>query len=257
MRAPLIGISGRRLAAGVINRMDPRFAGRLVDVHYADFARCLADAGAIPVELPFEASATGVIEHLDGLVVTGGQDVHPSLWGGDRSVVDATADPRLDYAVHDLERDHHEAALIRSALAAGVPLLTACRGSQLLNVVTGGTLIADLPVTGVTHLDGPGALSDGPADHQVAFTPESLAARVFGPARQVNSWHHQAVAACGAGLVVPGRAADGVVEAIERPGSPVLGLQWHPEWQRTPDPAFGWLVGAARTAALAGLGRPA
>lgn len=249
MRSPLIGISGRRLAAGVIDRMDPRFGDRMVDVYFGDFARCVSDAGGIPVEVPFEADAAELMEHLDGMVVTGGQDVHPALWGGDLSVVDPAALPRRDYAVHDAERDSYEAALMRAAIVSRVPLLTVCRGTQLLNVVTGGTLVPDLPASGVNHLDVPGALSDGPAGHVVGFAPESLAGRIFGPRRQVNSWHHQAVATPGADVVVTGRTSDGVVESIEIPGSPVLGLQWHPEWQLTPDPVFRWLVGAARAAA--------
>ncbi|CAL9326420.1 hypothetical protein SUDANB52_07706 [Streptomyces sp. SudanB52_2052] len=77
------------------------------------------------------------------------------------------------------------------------------------------------------------------------FSPGSLAASIYGSLAQVNSWHHQAVEVCGNGLAVSGRAADGVVECTEMPGYPVLGVQWHPEWQQTPDPVFGWLVDAA------------
>jgi putative glutamine amidotransferase len=84
----------------------------------------------------------------------------------------------------------------------------------------------------------------------VAFSSGSLAAGIYGDRAQVNSWHHQAVDTCGEGLVVTGRTADGIVESIEMPGHPVLGVQWHPEWQSTTDPAFGWLVEQARARAV-------
>lgn len=244
--SPLIGISGRRLLASSITHMDARYADREIDFYFSDYAARVSEAGAIPVLLPYEAGTERTVERLDGLLVTGGQDMHPAVWGG--TVEDGvSADPaRTSGFAHDMDRDAYEMTLIRAAIATGTPVLGICRGHQVLNVALGGTLVPDLPVTEVEHYLTDAAPTDGRTDHRVAFTTGSLAHEIYGSSRIVNSWHHQAVDRCGAGLVVGGRAHDSVVEAIELPGHPVLGVQWHPEWQVTPDPAFAWLVAAAR-----------
>jgi putative glutamine amidotransferase len=245
--APLIGISGRRLSASVIGRMDPRFAQRDFDFFFSDYARCVSEAGGTPVLLPYEAEGDAVVPRLDGVIITGGQDIHPASWGGDTSVVRADSNPRLDSSAHDPQRDGYESSIIAAALRAGVPLLGVCRGHQMLNVALGGTLIADLSPSAVEHYPQVAPPTDGRDDHIVRFAPGSLAQSIYGPEARLNSWHHQAVATCGSGLAVTGWALDGVVESIELPGRPVLGVQWHPEWQRTTDPVFAWLIDAART----------
>jgi putative glutamine amidotransferase len=242
---PFVGITGRRLSASLVDRMDPRFGGRHFDLVFADYARCVAEAGGIPVHLPYEAASAEAVRRLDALIVTGGQDIHPRLWGGDESVVAADADPKLVGMAHDLERDIYEAELLRAAIDRGIPVLGICRGHQMLNVALGGRLVADLPASDVEHYSPNAAPYDGGADHLVSFLPDSLAASVYGESARVNSWHHQAVSVCGSGLLVSGRAPDGVVESIELPGRPVLGVQWHPEWQPTTDPVFKWLIATA------------
>jgi putative glutamine amidotransferase len=243
---PLIGITGRRISASLLANMDARYAARTVDSFFSDYARGVAAAGGIPVHLPFEAGTPAAIERLDALVVTGGQDVHPDNWGGDPGVV-TDADPRLHTMAHDVERDDYEVTLVRAAVALGVPVLGVCRGHQILNVSFGGTLIADLPPGTVEHYLPDAAPTDGRDDHVVRFAAGSLAAAIYGPHARVNSWHHQSVDTCGTGLLAGGHTTDGVVESIEMPGRPVLGLQWHPEWQAGTDPAFSWLVDAARS----------
>ncbi len=212
-----------------------------------DFATRVATAGGIPVNLTYDTDPAGVCAWLSGVVITGGQDVHPACWGGDESVVRGI-DPRTDTMVHDRERDDYELALVRYALERGIPVLGVCRGMQVLNVALGGTLVADLPPSSVRHLSAATAPTDGDADHVVSMTPGSLGAELFGDQVLTNSWHHQAVASCGDGLVVTGRAADGVPEVIEIPGRPVLGVQWHPEWMRSEDAALRWVVAAAEGA---------
>jgi putative glutamine amidotransferase len=120
-----------------------------------------------------------------------------------------------------------------------------CRGCQLLNVATGGTLCADLPLgEGESH----GALNYplGFRAHGVAFEPGSTAWRIYGPSAHVNTFHHQAVADLGHGVRVSGYAPDGVAECIEVDGAAALGVQWHPEFLAEPDPIFDWLVTLAR-----------
>ncbi|GAB3199107.1 gamma-glutamyl-gamma-aminobutyrate hydrolase family protein [Nocardioides hungaricus] len=244
--APLIGISGRRLSASIIGRMDPRFARREFDFFFSDYARCVAEAGGIPVHLPYEADGDEVVPRLDGVIITGGQDIHPARWGGDTSVVPPDADPRMDSSAHDAQRDGYESSIIAAAMRTGVPLLGVCRGHQMLNVALGGTLVADLPPSEVEHYLKDAPLTDGRADHVVRFAPGSLVESIYGREARLNSWHHQSVARCGTGLEVTGWADDGIVESIEVAGRPVLGVQWHPEWQLTPDPVFAWLIEAAQ-----------
>lgn len=238
---PLVGITGRRFRLGLIAGADPRYGDACMNTYMSDFGTRIARAGGLPVELSYDADPAEVCERLSGVVITGGQDVHPARWGGDLSVVRGI-DPRTDPNVHDPDRDDYELALTRAAIVRGIPVLGVCRGMQIVNVALGGTLIADLPAGPVSHLSTLAAPTDGDVEHLVTFEPASTAAAVFGASTTTNSWHHQAVDRCGDGLVVSGRAADGVVEAIEVPGAPILGVQWHPEWMKNDDPALAWLV---------------
>jgi putative glutamine amidotransferase len=238
---PLIGITGRQLALGMMANTSPRFRDQRINAYFTDFAECVASAGGTPVDLPFVSSATGVIDRLDGLVVTGGQDVHPSRWGGE-ALADPDVDPRWAHDAHDAERDSYEAALIGAALEADIPILGVCRGHQLLNIVMGGTLIEHLDQGPIVHATAHVAPSAGDPAHVVEFVEGSWAHSVYGPHRVVNSWHHQAVDRLGRGIAVTGRTSDGVIECIALEDRPVVGVQWHPEWSAQPDPVFDWLV---------------
>lgn len=229
MTRPLIGVTGRRWPATRLE-VEPRYQTGSVDVDFADYPQRLAAAGAIPIRLPYEAAVPEIATRIDGLVITGGQDVCPALWGS------ARVDPAADY---DRARDDYEIAMLRFALDAGLPVLAICRGMQILNVAFGGTLIEDLPAGPIDHLQK-GQPVDA-ATHEVSFTAPSIASKVYGSTAQVNSLHHQAVDRPGAGITVTGRAPDGVIEAIELGGHAVLGVQWHPEW-RDGDPVFAWIV---------------
>jgi putative glutamine amidotransferase len=239
---PLIGITGRQLTLGMMQGTSPRFRDQHINTYFTAFAECVARAGGAPVNLPFVASSTDVVTRLDGLIVTGGQDVHPSRWGG-QAVVDPSIDPRWSHDAYDLGRDAYEAELLEAALVAQIPVLGVCRGHQLLNVARGGTLIEHLDESGpITHYTQHPAPSAGDPEHVVEFSADSWVYQVYGASRVVNSWHHQAVERLGEGLVVTGRAADGVVESIALHGRPVVGVQWHPEWSIDPDPIFEWLI---------------
>jgi putative glutamine amidotransferase len=191
----------------------------------ADYARSVARSGAAPVVLPPLPAdhAAALLERVDGLLLSGGVDVDPALYGQPRH-------PKLGRV--DRERDDFELALAREALRRDLPILAICRGQQLLNVATGGTLYQDLP----SQLEG--ALGHEAAgrrtrlSHPVEVTPGSKLAEILGPGPlSVNSFHHQAVERLGDGLVVSGRSpADGVIEAVEMNGrSFVVAVQWHPE----------------------------
>jgi putative glutamine amidotransferase len=151
----------------------------------------------------------------DGLVLGGSEtDVHPSLYG-------APVGP--DVGETDLTRHLRDLAALRQALRTGLPVIGVCSGTQLLNVLHGGTLHQDLPAAGWDALDH----RDG---HAVATADGTLARRLLGDRPAVVSEHHQAVDRLGRGVQVTSVAPDGLVEALEVPGHPfALGVQWHPE----------------------------
>ena len=162
-----------------------------------------------------------LLDRLDALVLAGGGDVDPASYG---------ARPHPKTAGTSQARDRFELALTHRALERDLPVLGICRGMEMLNVATGGTLDQHLPDTlgHADHAHTPGAF----ADHEVELEPGSLAARAVGASStMVKSHHHQGVAELGEGLVASGRSVpDGVIEAIELPDRPfVLGVLWHPE----------------------------
>ncbi len=208
-----------------------------------DYVTSVAQAGAEPVVLDVFAGL--LPRDIDALVLTGGGDVDPSLYG-------AAAHPTFSPA--EPGRDDAEIDVARAALAADLPLLAICRGVQVLNVATGGTLVQDIPSevgVAVTHRKEPATAFA----HDVHIRTDSSLARLLGERAPsgtlaVNSRHHQAPARLGAGLVVTATAPDGVIEAVEAPGQRFcVGVQWHPEnFCATGDfqPLFDGLVAAAR-----------
>ena len=230
---PLIGITGRRLPSSELGALEVRYQRTAINMYFADFAQAVHRAGGLPVELPYEAATPELVGRLDGLVVSGGQDVDPDRWNGPAECAKGPI---------DTARDAYETVLIQAALETGTPVLGVCRGAQLINVVLGGTLVADLPADELDHVS-----TGEPVHvrtHTVTFEPGSLCERLYGASATVNSLHHQAVATPGQGVIVTGRAKDGVAEAFEVTHKSVLGVQWHPEWLDV-DPSFRWLVHTA------------
>ena len=167
--------------------------------------------------------ADDVLDGFDGLVLIGGEDLAAEVSGADPFTIGQNA---------DADRDRWEIAVLRAALAADLPVLAICRGLQILNSALGGTLHGDIAGSSPQHPPVPAELAEALAyRHGVELEPESLASRAYGVTRrEVNSLHHQAVDAVGAGLVVTGHAGDGCVEAVELPSARwCLGVQWHPE----------------------------
>lgn len=212
---PLIGVTTYHRERGGRERYT-------VPAAYVDAVRL---GGGLPVLLPpGDAEPGEVLESLDGLVLCGGGDIDPALFGG----------PSGHAAVYSTcaERDGFELALVREALARRLPLLAICRGLQVLNVALGGDLHVHLPdVVGdrVSH-----RISREEHDHHpVRLEPGCELAAVLGAGElEVASWHHQAIDRLGEGLRAVAWAEDGTIEAVELPGRPeVLAVQWHPELQ--------------------------
>ncbi|MEV7647301.1 gamma-glutamyl-gamma-aminobutyrate hydrolase family protein [Arthrobacter sp. NPDC089319] len=190
----------------------------------ADFE--LLDVGAAA---SWELEAATSLSGFDGLLVLGGGDIHPSLYG-QRPIV------APGYGV-DARVDRAEIALVRSAAGSGLPVMGICRGLQVINVAFGGTLIQDLGPESIhqVHADEPGM-----SDHDVEIKPGTLVAAALGAGGvTVRSGHHQAVQDLGVGMLATAEAPDGVIEAIEHQDQWVLGVQWHPE---DPDTVPGQLA---------------
>jgi putative glutamine amidotransferase len=183
----------------------------------APYFRALSAAGCEPVGVT-PAHPIDSIEGFHGLVLTGGTDVSPSLYG------EATH-PQTEPA--DAERDQLDLRLLRDALDRRLPVLAICRGMQMFNVAHGGTLLQ--------HIEGHAVRSSDPAEpaHAAIIEPGSKLDAIMGNGpHPVNSRHHQAVGRVGDALRVAATAPDGIIEALERPDYPfALAVQWHPEDQ--------------------------
>jgi putative glutamine amidotransferase len=198
-----------------------------------EYARAVEKAGAVPVLLPLSdpARVPALLDEVDGLMLTGGSDIDPALYG-------ETTHPTTKGV---RERDDFEIALTHEALRRDLPLLAICRGQQVLNVALGGTLVQDIP----SQLPTAGAhrLQDVPrwqSAHEVSVLPGTRLREILGrDVLAVNSFHHQSVKDLGRDLRVAARArTDDVIEGIELPGRRfAVGVQWHPEamWNQTPD----------------------
>jgi putative glutamine amidotransferase len=168
-----------------------------------------------------------VIAWCDGLLLPGGVDVQPGLYG---------EPPHPTVTEVNEARDAYEIALVRAALAADVPVLAICRGLQVLNVAAGGTLVQDIPSQVAGALTHTIAMPKDAIAHEVCVSPGSRLAALMQDALagtdtlKVNSRHHQSVRRVADGFTVTATASDLVVEALERQGSGFcVGVQWHPE----------------------------
>ncbi|MFJ8474160.1 gamma-glutamyl-gamma-aminobutyrate hydrolase family protein [Kitasatospora sp. NPDC094011] len=234
-RRPFIGVS-----TYLVDVSWSDWRGRRVALVPEEYTAYVQDSGGIAVLLPPDAPerAPEVLARLDALVIAGGPDIDPAYYG-------EPAHPLAD--VDSPARDAWEVALLRGALAAGMPVLGICRGMQVLNVVCGGTLVQHLPdVLDVdVHAGTPGCYGS----HLVRPVPGTLVGGLLPESElSVPTFHHQAVDRLGAGLRVSALAPDGTIEAVEGAGFTV-GVQWHPE-QGTDLRVMQALVRAATAAAL-------
>ncbi len=217
---PVIGISGDILTGDGVDRHAVRDS----------YIAAVLNAGGAPLIIPctgHEAAAYAIYRTLDGLLLTGGADVQPDLYGESQNGTEMdSVEPR---------RDATELWLARWAIADDLPLLGICRGHQVLNVALGGTLFQDIPLqlpeSSLDHRGSTYTSDRGLLAHQVVLEPQCKLSAIFGTSQlMVNSLHHQSVKQVAQGLKVVGRSPDGVVEALESDNHRwVASIQWHPE----------------------------
>lgn len=209
MPKPLIGISAN----------EKPISNDIPIVHLSssrNFADGVRKAGGLPVYLPVtsEVEAGDYINAIDALILTGGQDIDPSFYG---------QTPLSNEMAYFPDRDRFELALLLNALKMNKPVLAVCRGMQLVNVLLGGDLYQDIP----NHSQG---LPLG-TYHHIEVKESSQIATLFQTGSSVNSVHHQAIRKLGRGLIATAHdSRDGIIEAIELVGYPLLAVQWHPEF---------------------------
>jgi putative glutamine amidotransferase len=228
MQRPLIGmttyaepqrLSGRELAS--------------VSLPLA-YVRAVHGSGGRAVLIASDDAGEDVLDHLDGIVLSGGSDVHPSYYH----------EPPHETVVTRPQRDAAEMLLLKAALSRDLPILGVCRGLQLLAVAYGGRLHQHLPdMLGSDRHRPAGEPRYG--EHGISVEKDSLAHAIFGDELTVNSFHHQGVADPGTLTATGWCPDDGLVEIAEDPAHAfVLGVQWHPE-DSFDHRVFAAFVGAA------------
>jgi len=216
---PLIGLTSARTLS--------QYGTQMISVAEA-YISALESAGACPVVIPLglgENVLKLIYNRLDGVLFTGGGDVHPGRYG-------SQSHPKVSLV--DEDRDRIEFMLVRRVVDGGTPFLGICRGLQLINVALGGSLYEDLSDQhpgSLKHDYFPGYPRDELV-HTVKIDGGSLMNHVVGNTEiQVNSLHHQGIRRLAQDLSATAQAPDGVKEAVELPGHPFgLAVQWHPEW---------------------------
>ncbi len=218
-RKPLIGLTGR------IERQGPS----LLSLRQA-YSNAVFEAGGMPVVLPVIEGEDFQewIACLDGLILTGGEDINPLNYV-------SPPHPRLGRC--DMARDKFEIGLVKAWLETGKPLLGICRGIQTLQVAIGGKLIQDIPSEIPSAWKHSQSAPREEPLHEVFIEEDSLLARLLETSGllRVNSFHHQSVTEPVEGFRISARAGDGIIEGIEAAdGRTVLGVQWHPEEMNDP-----------------------
>jgi len=222
---PIIGITCGLTISGVTS-------GRVYGENSVgfDYIRAIEHAGGVPVVLPIIESQDCILsfmDMIDGLLLSGGGDIEPSLFN---------EEPNPNLGSIDPLRDWVEMELTAEALEKNLPTLAICRGIQVLNVAAGGTLYQDISQHSKTVLKHRQSAPGWHASHTINIEPDTILFNIFGSQTgRVNSYHHQAVREPAEGFIISARSTDMIIEAMESQKHKfVLGVQFHPEmmWER-------------------------
>lgn len=224
---PLIAITCSRVTGGAWGLYS---LGHFMDYTYAEYSLALLDAGAAPLIIPAsqdESSLERILSSVQGLLLSGGPDIHPRYYG---------EEPTAGLGDVDEALDRMELLAARIAIEKDMPVLGICRGIQVLNVALGGTLYQDISSQVPESICHTPKIDKAVPTHTVRIAGGSLLRRIMGRSEiWVNGKHHQAVRDPAPGLVITARAKDGVVEALEHQKRRfIMGVQWHPEgtWRK-------------------------
>jgi putative glutamine amidotransferase len=243
MRPPLIGITTYR----AINR----YGHTQICVNEA-YIHALTAAGAVPSLIPLGLTLEqldAILERIDGIVFTGGGDIHPERSGSQWH-------PRLENV--DADRDRVEIHLVTRSVEREMPFLGICRGLQVINIAFGGSLYMDIQdqrPDSLQHQSPEEWQRDRPA-HSVQILPDTrLRAILASEELLVNSHHHQAIRHPGEKLKISAYSPDGIIEALEVLNYPYgLAVQWHPEWMNTQAPMLSLFQSLSEAASQSGQG---
>jgi len=238
---PLVAVTAWKRALPTF--WDPHTRLFTLDEHYIE---ALRRVGLVPLLLaqPDPEDVEGILDAVDGVVLTGGGDIEPAAYGQRNDGLSRDTDARADTA---------ELALARGARQRGLPTLGICRGMQLLNVALGGSMRQHVIAEQGPHRPEPTGDFDAIKvhGHDIDLEPGSRVAGLYERTqRAVNSYHHQAVDLVASELRVTARAPDGIVEALEHTGDwDCMGVQWHPEktTDGTDDVLFAGFADSVRT----------
>ena len=255
MSRPVIGVTVSEIRnkerVQPVRHADPSQTEMTLGLSYM---RAIEMAGGLPVALPplSGENVDALLDHLSGLLLTGGPDLDPSSYG---------APPHPELGPTDPVVDAFEIALCRHAYRRRMPILGICRGAQLLNVALQGTLHQHVPELTNGTIEHRQAEIGTHTSHEVRVAPDSSLAQTTGggPVR-VNSFHHQSIDRLGAGLRPVAWSEDGVIEAIEDPdsgGQLVFGVQWHAETLTAETEQLALFVRLVQAAQQAGASRRA
>lgn len=215
MRKPTIGIGADVSRGAAKGDRDKAFA-------YMTYAEAVRKAGAIPLLIPPQPeNVPDLMGGLDGVLLAGGDDCDPAVYGEERHPNCEPMDPR---------RQANDLALAAEARRRGIPTLGICLGIQVMSVAAGGKLMQHIPTEVDTDLEHAGPPSNR-SRHGVTIEGGTRLASILCERQlEVNSSHHQAVRTAGDGLRVSAKAPDGIIEGLEDPSHPFyIGVQWHPE----------------------------
>lgn len=218
VKRPIIGITG-----SIMFDQGGAFPGYKRAYANNTYVEAVSNAGGIPIILPIISDKDAVklqIESIDGLLITGGYDVDPLIYG---------EEPLQKLGFVHPERDEYDIQVIKEAMKLNKPVLGICRGLQVLNVAFGGTLYQDLSQIDGCYINHSQSSSSDATGHTVEVFDGTKLFSIFGEKAVVNSFHHQAIKDLAPGLKVSARAKDGVIEGIEAKEGFVIGVQWHPE----------------------------
>lgn len=211
----VIGISGNRKFLDGFNR----------DYVFDHYSTCIENIGAVPIILPITGKkevAKTYIHKIDALIMTGGIDVDPHLYGQE-----LTKETEVPF----IQRDTFDFMLIEAALEKNIPILGICRGMQIMNIYLGGSLHQDIKYYGDTNIQHVQSSNHHQPVHLVDVERDSLLSTLIGNQQRVNSVHHQCINKLGVGLVSSAvSSSDMIIEAYESVDkNKILGIQWHPE----------------------------